>query len=169
MDRRSRCYTYIYYAEKINITKEISLIYKNVDTTKNTIENTVTGTIKLETPEKEETVEDTKEIPAEYFVNIEVTKEWSDNNNEANKRPSGVEIVVKNGTEEVGRQEVNESTQWKATFSNLPKYDASGNQIAYTITEEEKNRRRFKILYSRNSNRKYRSRIYNNKHIYSTR
>ena len=130
--------TFVNGAKEIRIEKQISLVYKNVDTTKNTIENTVTGTINLETPEKEETVEDTKEIPAEYFVNIEVTKEWSDNNNEANKRPSGVEIVVKNGTEEVGRQEVNESTQWKATFNNLPKYDESGNQTTYTITEEEK-------------------------------
>ena len=83
---------------------------------------------KLRNTRKRRTVEDTKEIPAEYFVNIEVTKEWNDNNNEANKRPNGVEIVVKNGTEEVGRQEVNEGTQWKATFSNLAKYDASGNQ-----------------------------------------
>ena len=131
--------TYTNNAEAVNITKEISLAYKDVDTTKNTIENEVTGTINLKTPEKEETVETTKEIPAEYFVNIQVTKQWDDTNNTAQRRPSGVEIVVKNGTEEVGRKEVNEGTEWKATFENLPKYDDVGQEIQYTITEKEIN------------------------------
>ncbi len=130
--------TYTTGKEEINIAKEINLTYKEIDTTKNTIENTVTGTINLETPEKEETVEKIKEIPTEYFVNIEVTKQWEDNNDEAKKRPKGIDIVIKNGTEEVGRQEANIANNWKVTFENLPKYDEVGKEIVYTVTEEEK-------------------------------
>ena len=131
--------TFVNGAEEIGITKEISFVYKDIDVRKANIENKVTGTINLVTPEKEDTVEDTEEIPTEYLVNIPVTKVWSDNENIAGKRPSAVEVVVKNGTEEVRRQELNTTNNWTDTFTGLPKYDSLGNEINYVISEEEKN------------------------------
>ena len=131
--------TFVNGAKEIRITKEISLVYKDIDVRKANIENKVTGTINLVIPEKEDTVEDTEEIPTEYLVNIPVTKVWSDNENIAGKRPSAVEVVVKNGTEEVRRQELNTTNNWTDTFIGLPKYDSLGNEINYVISEEEKN------------------------------
>ena len=123
--------------KEINITKEISLVYKDVITTESKISNRVVGTINLETPEKEEEKETTKEIPTEYLVSIPVEKVWDDNENLANKRPSSVMLVVKNGTEEVAKQALSNSTGWTYTFTNLPKYDAEGNKINYIIEEQE--------------------------------
>ena len=131
--------TFVNRAKEISIEKEISLVYKDIDVTKANIENRVTGTINLDTPEKEETVEDTEDIPTEYLVNIPVTKVWADNENEANKRPSAVDVVVKNGTEGVERQELNNGNKWTYTFTGLQKYDDLGNEINYVISEEEKN------------------------------
>ena len=131
--------TFVNGAKEISIEKEIRLVYKDIDVTKVNVTNKVTGTIKLETPEKEETVEGTKEIPTEYKINIPVEKVWDDNENEARKRPSAVEVVVKNGTQEVRRQELNDDNEWAYTFTGLPKYDGLGNEINYVISEEEKN------------------------------
>ena len=36
-----------------------------------------------------------------------------------------------------GWQKVTETTNWEYEFTNLPKYDKAGNEIAYTITEDE--------------------------------
>ena len=131
--------TFINDAKEISIEKEISLVYKDIDVTQANIENRVTGTVRLETPEKEETVEDTKEIPTEYLVNIPVTKVWNDKEDVARKRPSAVEVVIKNGAEEVGRQELNAGNKWSYTFENLPKYDDLGNKVGYTVEEHERN------------------------------
>ena len=130
----------------MDITKEISLVYENIDVTQTNIENRVTGTIKLETPEKEETVEDTKEIPTEYLVNIPVTKIWEDNTIQSQRRPESVIIVLKrNGVEErryelsEGTAETSDENTWTYTFKDLPKYDQNNNIIQYTVEEKEKN------------------------------
>ncbi len=121
----------------VDITKEISLVYKDVDPTSEVVSNRVTGTVTLKTPKKEDTTETTKEIPAEYLVSIPVTKVWSDNENAAKKRPSSVRVVVKNGTEEVAQEELSDSNSWTYTFNNLPKYDETGKEISYVIEEQE--------------------------------
>ena len=130
--------TFVNGAKEIEITKEITIVYKDIDVTQDTVSNRVTGKVKLNTPEKEETVEGKKEIPTQYLVNIPVTKVWQDNNNEAQKRPDGIIAVVKNGTEEVQRQELNNGNNWTYTFTGLNKYDNLGNEINYTIEEKEK-------------------------------
>ena len=42
--------------KQVTITKQISLVYTDLDETENTVENNVTGKLKLNTPEKEDTV-----------------------------------------------------------------------------------------------------------------
>lgn len=129
-------------SKTIEITKQIHLVYRNLDVTKENVVNNVTGTIRLETPEKEETVETTKEIPAEYLTNITVNKIWNDNEIQKVRRPQSIVIQVKNGEEVMTSQEVNSSNvvegkenQWAITFENLPKYGKDGNEIAYTVDE----------------------------------
>ncbi len=137
--------TFVNGAKEISITKEISLVYKDIDVTQTNIENTVTGTISLESPEKEETVEITKEIPAEYLVNISINKIWEDNEIQAQRRPESIIIVLKaNGIEEQRYElskasaETANDTTWTYTFTDLPKYDQYNNIINYTVEEEEK-------------------------------
>ena len=123
----------------VNITKEINFVYQNVDTSDTVVENTVTGTINLTTPEKEETVTTTNEIPAEYLTDITVTKVWDDEEDVAQKRPDSVYIVIKEGVVEKGRALVNAENNWTCVFEDLPKYDIAGDEINYTITEEDVN------------------------------
>ena len=42
-----------------------------------------------------------------------------------------------NGTTEVSRDVANSGNSWKVTFNNLPKFDGLGNEIQYTVEEEE--------------------------------
>ncbi len=83
---------------------------------------TVTNT---HTPEKTEVV---------------VTKEWIDENNRDGKRPEDITIKLFADGKEVKNptvtKEVVDKNNWKYTFSQLPKY-ADGEEIEYTITEEE--------------------------------
>ena len=137
--------TFVNGAEKIDITKEISLVYKDIDVTQKNIRNKVTGTIKLETPEKEETVENTKEIPTEYVVNIIVNKIWKDNETQAGRRPESIILVVKNGDQEITTKEITKddivegtTNQWATTIEGLQKYDDNGEEIHYTVEEREK-------------------------------
>mgnify|MGYP005795271303 CR=1 FL=1 len=137
--------TFVNGAYNVDITKEISLVYKDIDVTKTNVTNKVKGTIKLETPEKEETTETTKDIPAEYLVNIIVNKIWKDNETQSARRPESIILVVKNGEQEVKTQEITKNdmvegttNQWSTTIEGLEKYDENGEEIKYTVEEREK-------------------------------
>ena len=68
---------------------------------------------------------------------VEGNKVWSDYNNIWNTRPEEITVnLLANGTE-VQEVKVTEATNWEYEFTNLPKYDKAGNEITYTITEEE--------------------------------
>ncbi len=67
---------------------------------------------------------------------IEVTKIWKDNNNEANKRPSSVTLQIFDGERLITEAEVNEEDEWKHTFTNLLKYREDGEEINYTVNEK---------------------------------
>ena len=138
--------TYTNGEKEIEITKEINFSYVNEDYSQKNIVNKVKGTINLKTPEKEETVEDEKEIEAEYKINITANKVWNDNSEQSSRRPESVTLVVKNGDEEVASKVVNSSNlvagttnKWSVEFEGLPKYDANGEKIEYTVEERETN------------------------------
>ena len=68
-------------------------------------------------------------------IDITVNKQWSDNNNEAQKRPESITLKV-TGNGETRTQEITALDMWKYTFTGLPKYDENGNEIEYIIDEE---------------------------------
>ncbi|MBR3003122.1 MAG: Cna B-type domain-containing protein, partial [Clostridia bacterium] len=77
-------------------------------------------------------------------ITVPVTKEWSDNTNENEKRPSSVKLVLYKveNTSNVRVTDYTLSTPTTSntqsyTFTNLPKYDTHGNEIVYTVDEEE--------------------------------
>ena len=85
------------------------------------------------------TITNTFEVPNDK-VSVNVTKTWVDTPEQQDKRPAGVTIVLKNGEQEAGRQDFNNTNGWSYTFNNLPKYDRLGNLINYTVEEVTTNK-----------------------------
>ena len=71
------------------------------------------------------------------YVNISGTKVWDDNDNQDGLRPNNITVIVKNGDTEVDRKTVTPDAagNWAYSFENLPKYDAAGKAITYTVSE----------------------------------
>ena len=82
-----------------------------------------------------------EEVPDEK-IEINVNKTWEDNNNASNKRPTSIKYVL-SGNNQTQEQVVsgNRTTDanWNYKFTNLPKYNAQGNEITYTVEEQEVN------------------------------
>ena len=70
-------------------------------------------------------------------ITISGKKIWNDNNNEKGKRPEKVVVNLFDGKTKVASVEVTAETEWKYTFENLPKYKNKGEEIKYTVIEEE--------------------------------
>ncbi len=123
----------------VNITKQIKIAYKNIDPTKQIIENTAVGTIKLEVEPEEpiEPVETKEEIPTEYLINLTVIKNWEDKENLYGKRPKKITLQLIRNEEVIQENEIGEQDNWSYTFEELPKYDEKGQEIEYTVDEKE--------------------------------
>ena len=75
-------------------------------------------------------------------IEINVNKTWEDNNNEANKRPQSIKYILKGGATDVEQVVSGNRTtdaNWNYTFTDLAKYNAQGNEITYTVEEQEVN------------------------------
>ena len=79
-----------------------------------------------------------KEVVAKE-TNLSVKKEWVLDPALATNKPEKVVVsVLKNGVKDENLTvELSASNGWKASFSNLPKQDANGKEIVYTVSEEE--------------------------------
>ena len=79
-----------------------------------------------------------KEILAKK-TNLSVKKEWVLDPALATNKPEKVVVsVLKNGVKDENLTvELSAANGWKASFSNLPKQDANGKEIVYTVSEEE--------------------------------
>ena len=72
------------------------------------------------------------------FRNLSVKKEWVLDPALATNKPEKVKVsVLKNGVKDENLTvELSAANGWKASFSNLPKEDANGQEIVYTVSEE---------------------------------
>lgn len=95
---------------------------------------------------KNETVSASKLLTvAEKTTSVKVTKTWKDDDNKDGKRPSVDEfsksIHLMNGNKEVtGVTPVitdNQDNTYTISYENLPMKDSSGNEIKYTVKEDE--------------------------------
>ena len=82
----------------------------------------------------------------EDTISVTVNKVWNDSNDANGKRPESINLQVRNGkgvAEEeivnVGNANNGNTNKWTYTFTNLPKYDENGEEIVYTVSEEEVN------------------------------
>ena len=135
---------------KIDINKNIKVVYTNIDTTKKEIENKVTGQVKLlDTNTISEEIEAKAITTTGFTVNIPVSKVWEDDSDKLGKRPTRVVFkltgsdgseytkeLAKPGTQgSTTTQDSTNPNKWNDIFENLPKYDSDRNEIEYTLTE----------------------------------
>ena len=125
----------------IEIHKTIKVVYLNIDVSKETIENNVSGKVKLFTPDKtSEEVTNTATTNTEFKMDITVNKVWEDNETQAQRRPEVVTINVIGEDDRIVQSyelKVKEG-ETSHTFTDLPKYNREGNPINYRIEEKEK-------------------------------
>jgi pilin isopeptide linkage protein len=75
-----------------------------------------------------------KEAPPTEEITVSGTKTWNHGDNP--NRPDSVTVQVKNGGTVIAEKTVAAADNWKYSFT-LPKYDADGKEIRYTIDEVE--------------------------------
>ena len=124
-------------AKEINIRKTIQLSYENINVEEGSLNNKVSGTIYLDATKDTDTKEDTFETTENFVTEVEVVKTWEDEENSDGNRPDAIYLQVKNGDEVVQESLVTEKEGWKHTFTGLPKYQADGSIITYTVDERE--------------------------------
>ena len=142
--------TYINGVYENTFTKQIEISYINQDVISDLL-NTVKGKVSVFYPEDyvlkpgEERAQQEAETEAivkqEYKVNVEIEKQWLDNDNLKGKRPDSVTITVKDSYLNETTILLNEANNWKYELKDLPKYDEiTKAKIEYDITESETNK-----------------------------
>ena len=84
-------------------------------------------------------IENKKKEVKKKSTSFSVEKRWVLDQNLATNKPDKVTVsVLKNGVKDENLTvELSQENGWKASFSNLPKEDASGREIVYTVSEAE--------------------------------
>ena len=72
---------------------------------------------------------------------VAITKGWSDFDNKFNLRPESIKVNLLQDGEAIeavptATVTADESGEWSYTFTDLPKYDATGKAYVYTVNEE---------------------------------
>ena len=126
---------------KISEEKTISFVYKNLDFSKKEMQGTVTGKTTLLTPSKNVSTNTTYKTSYSFTTDVTATKVWSDNNDSLKIRPTSVKVTLNATNADIPSSvtktvTLNSANNWKTTWSNLEKYNSSGDLINYTVTEE---------------------------------
>lgn len=74
-----------------------------------------------------------KHVP--QFDDFTVTKVWDDSNNIDGMRPDSVTVNLNGSDGSSTEATLSNAKDWKYTFKHMPLFDANGNKITYTITE----------------------------------
>ena len=105
--------------------QEITYSIKEIDTPQG-YTSSVTGSVK-----------DGFVITNTLLTEVKVVKQWDDNDDLDEYRPSSLKVTLfANGVSTGKTVILNESNNWTATFEKLNKYDKQGNEINYTVQEE---------------------------------
>ncbi len=132
------------------LNKQIKVVFVNQDVTRD-LTNEVVGSVAIYYPENDpnhpgevkqtETDTATSVVHQEYLVNKMVSKVWNDNNNSKGRRPESITITLTADGIDVENKtiELTENDDWEYIFRDLPKYNAQGNEIRYSVRETETN------------------------------
>lgn len=83
------------------------------------------------------TITNTYEKNAPATTSVTVTKVWNHGDVPADMQPESVKVDLMNGTTVVRTIELSTANQWTYTFENLPVKDDDGNDITYTVQEND--------------------------------
>lgn len=129
--------------KNIEITKNITLVFQNMDYSQKLFINYANAKIKVGEIERE-----TGKIPAktvtDFRKNVTVTKQWNHTNNHYTI-PKTIRYQLKNGETIVTYKDLTQENQtqnpdiWRWEFTDLEKYDNRGNEIDYQVDEAEIN------------------------------
>lgn len=75
-----------------------------------------------------------KHVP--QFDDFTVAKVWDDSSNVDGMRPDSVTIHMNGSDGSSTEATLSKTKDWKYTFKHMPLFDANGNKITYTITED---------------------------------
>lgn len=75
-----------------------------------------------------------KHVP--QFDDFTVVKVWDDSNNVDGIRPDSITIHMNGSDGSSTEATLSNTKDWKYTFKHIPLFDANGNEITYTITED---------------------------------
>lgn len=75
-----------------------------------------------------------KHVP--QFDDFTVAKVWDDSNNIDGMRPDSVTVHLNGSNGSSTEATLSNAKDWKYTFKHMPLFDANGNEITYTITED---------------------------------
>ncbi len=70
------------------------------------------------------------------LTEVNGTKTWDDKDNQDGLRPDKIIVNLMDGKTKVDAKEVTSASDWKYSFTNLPKFRA-GKTIVYTVSEEK--------------------------------
>ena len=70
------------------------------------------------------------------IIEIDVTKQWEDKNDQDQKRPQSISVTLKNQGTTVKTATLEQSNGWEYKFTKLPKMD-NGSVINYTVEEND--------------------------------
>ena len=70
------------------------------------------------------------------YVGRSVTKVWEDNDNGSGKRPAAITVHLMSGASVIDTRTLSAVNNWSYSWSYLPKYDANGLEINYTVVED---------------------------------
>lgn len=69
-------------------------------------------------------------------IEINGEKTWDDAGNQDGKRPERITVNLLADGKEVAEKQVTAADHWQYRFENLPEYNAAGQKINYTVTED---------------------------------
>ena len=75
--------------------------------------------------------------PDGSLMNVHVKKVWTGDENHEDDRPENITVRLMNGTEEAKTLELSKADGWEGFFKAVPAYDSEGQQISYTLEEDE--------------------------------
>ena len=120
----------------INITKNIEVVFREMNYTGTSFINRAQGKIILEeTNQEQETPEAEKETETEFVKNITVEKVWDDNSNIKERRPESVTVQLTADGKVMGKvKEITNEEQTNNTENTTT--EETNNNIENTTTEE---------------------------------
>ena len=141
-----RVNTYTDGAKEISLSKNIEVVFTEMNYNGTSFINRAQGKITLEeTNQEQEIPEASKETETEFIKDITVEKVWDDNEDIKGRRPDSVTVqLTADGNtiyndQELEKVVLSDENNWTYTFQDLPKYTEQGQEISYSVLETETN------------------------------